>query len=381
MTTHNNQTHPSKWDPTIRVGMPLVGGRLLKLGLETGLPLLFSANAFARVNRDREFTGFNIGAARALPQRLDAALDSAGFTASSLYPDYRWSLDQYLDLVAARQWAWAACPDYCVEPQIATDAAVRRLRIDSTITMYFRAIDAAARRSIAVPMLGVVQGWYADEYARCAERMFAGAWPRLIGLGSVCRRHLQGPDGVLAIVQALDQVLPAGTQLHLFGVKSGALGALAPYASRIAAVDSCAWDMQVRREIPVGRTQEVRARYMANWHRHQTQLVRRAHAQRRGLQASMLEAAPRQLSAREIALEATGQCLGELFELNDLSYLDVKWQTQNSAVLVGALLDMHGTSAFAQDEPEDDFGLGIVYGAVRDALVDAGHLQAACSAC
>ena len=70
------------WNPTIRVGMPLVGGRLLQLGIEAGLPLLFSANAFARVNRDRAFTSFNLAAARALPESLDAALDSAGFVAS-----------------------------------------------------------------------------------------------------------------------------------------------------------------------------------------------------------------------------------------------------------------------------------------------------------
>jgi hypothetical protein len=40
-----------------------------------------------------------------------------------------------------------------------------------------------------------------------------------VGLGSVCRRHLHAPDGIVAIVRALDEIMPAGVQLHLFGVK------------------------------------------------------------------------------------------------------------------------------------------------------------------
>lgn len=362
------------WNPTIRVGMPLVGGRLLQLGIEAGLPLLFSANAFARVNRDRAFTSFNLAAARALPESLDAALDSAGFVASVLYPDYRWSLDEYMDLVEARQWAFAAAPDYCVEPAIARDPATRRLRIDATVTMYLRAMNAVRRRNTQVPILGVVQGWFADEYARCAEEMFAGAWPDLVGVGSVCRRHLAGPDGVVAIVTALDQVLPRHTRLHLFGVKSGALTALAPFAHRIASVDSMAWDAAVRREMPVGRTQEARAHYMAVWHRRQTEQVERVVPGSAGIQLCVLQA-PRATAAREVALEAAGRWWADLFGSNDLDYADVRWNTDQSAVLIGSVLDMHGVEAFADEEPDHDFGLGDVYAAVRDALLEDGHLK------
>lgn len=43
--------------------------------------------------------------------------------------------------------------------------------------------------------------------------------------------------------------------------------------------------------------------------------------------------------------------------------------------LVDVLLRMHGVQAFEEEEPADDFGLGIVYTAVRDALIEVGHLH------
>ena len=49
----------------------------------------------------------------------------------------------------------------------------------------------------------------------------------MVGVGSVCRRHLHGPDGLIAIMGALDRVLPSGTVVHLFGAKGNALPALA----------------------------------------------------------------------------------------------------------------------------------------------------------
>lgn len=366
------------WSPTIRVGMPLVRGRLLDLGLQTGLPLLFSANAFARVNRDKEFVGFKLDAAAALPSTLDAALDSAGFTASVAYPDYRWEPEQYLDLVAARPWTWAACPDYCVEPQVAADAAIRRLRIEATATMFHRAANAAARRGIAVPLLPVLQGWYVDEYVWCAEQMFGSSaenWPRLVGLGSVCRRQLRGPAGVLSIVQALDEIMPQGVQLHLFGVKSGALAALAPLARRVASSDSMAWDYSLRRQMPTGRTQEARAEAMTTWHERQVQLVHAALREPRGDQRGLFPTHVRDRSQLEVALEAAGSALAQLHGSNDVSYLDAKWLTMHDAYIVEWVIHNRGVEGFCSEHPDHDYGLGVVYAAVRDALIEAGHLE------
>lgn len=41
-----------------------------------------------------------------------------------------------------------------------------------------------------------------------------------------------------------------------------------------------------------------------------------------------------------------------------------------------ALLRANGVNAFAQEDPEDDFGLRMVYAEVRAALLCAGYLTA-----
>ncbi|HRP66762.1 MAG TPA: hypothetical protein PLF79_11855 [Thauera sp.] len=46
---------------------------------------LVSANAFARVDRAKEFTGRKLDEAPTLPRDADIALDSAGFVASVRY--------------------------------------------------------------------------------------------------------------------------------------------------------------------------------------------------------------------------------------------------------------------------------------------------------
>ena len=83
--------------------MPLPSGELLEYGVASGLPMLLSANAFSRVNARREFVGFNLAAAKAIPANVDCALDSAGFVAASVIGDYRWSVDAYLDWIFAQE--------------------------------------------------------------------------------------------------------------------------------------------------------------------------------------------------------------------------------------------------------------------------------------
>ena len=81
----------SRQRPVIRVGIPQTSGHLVHEAHQAGLPVLFSANAFAKTNQrprcigplalpaGANFSGFNLAAARNLPEGLDAALDSAGF--------------------------------------------------------------------------------------------------------------------------------------------------------------------------------------------------------------------------------------------------------------------------------------------------------------
>lgn len=371
-------TQADRWLPVMRVGMPQVRGRLLDLALAAGLPMLLSANAFARTNSRKEFSSFRLDAAAQIPAWADCALDSAGFVASAKYGDYRWPLDAYLDLAAARAWSWYAAPDYCVEPEVAHDAAIRRLRIEATVNMWERIRHRAAQRGMPGPM-GVIQGWFADEYVLCADKMFGSRkahWPAMIGVGSVCRRQLQGPSGVLAILEALDAVMPEGTTVHLFGVKSGGLRALKRFEHRIASADSMAWDAQVRREVPVGRTQEMRAAAMQGWFERQMQELLQLPPERaRPLQAALFAAAAREPGLEEIALNAVGDLLGGLHAGNDLEYLDCRHLGAQDAAMVGQLLKHYGAQAFEEEDPENDYGLGTTYAAVREALIECGALS------
>lgn len=374
MTTHNSFFPiSSRTSPTIRVGMPLVSGELLDYGIASGLPLMFSANAFARVNAGKEFAGFRIDAAAAIPEHVDASLDSAGFVAASIYGDYRWDIDSYLDLAAARPWTFYSAMDYCVEPQIAPDAGTRRLRVDATIARYFQCANRAMQRGQKLPM-PVLQGQFADEYARCAEAMGITAETGLVGIGSVCRRHLHGPDGVLAIIQQLDELLPSGVKLHFFGLKGrGPLAALVQeFPHRLGGTDSMAYDMAVRRSCPVGRTQIMRAHAMVEWHAREVRLLHQA----LGEALPRLPPPARKKDIAELVAEAVGAALGGLHSTDDISYRDAKHLLAQDMATVMALMRSGGAAAFDEEDPDEDFGLGVVYGSVRDALVSEGYLVA-----
>ena len=177
----------------------------------------------------------------------------------------------------------------------------------------------------------------------------------------------------LAIVQALDRVMPAHTRLHLFGVKSGALAALAPWAHRVASVDSMAYDAAVRRAVPRGRTQEMRAQAMVQWHARQVQMLHQVTAG--GLPSTAAGSgspALRSVSQPEAALSAVGEVLAEMHGDSELSYLDAKMLTLQDAATVRGVLQVHGVRAFVDEDPADDFGLGVVYDRVRAALWDGG---------
>lgn len=195
----------------------------------------------------------------------------------------------------------------------------------------------------------------------------------MVGIGSVCRRHLHGPDGLLAIVEALDRVLPPGTVCHLFGAKGSALPALAQagLAHRVGSTDSMAWDLSVRRAMPVGRTQIMRARAMVDWHTRETRQLREPARRPAVLSCAASE---RRKDVLEVATEAVGAAYGELHGSNDVEYLDAKRLTAQDVYVVTALLRAQGVVAFEDEEPEDDFGLGVVYERVRCALVEAGYL-------
>lgn len=243
----------------VRVGIapsPRYGAALREIGASA----LLSANALWQRKKFRRLKPDAFGGHK------DVALDSAGFVAMVRYGGYRWSVDDYVALARSWPWAWWASMDFCCEPEVARDRDEVRSRIERTVAKLVECQAAASAVDMPAPM-PVLQGWFPDDYERCAQMI--GEMPPLVGLGSVCRRDLRGDDGIVRILARLDRCLPRHVRLHLFGVKGAAIQALVGHP-RIESVDSMAWDMAARREIEMPRTVTKKLEVMCSWWRTQT---------------------------------------------------------------------------------------------------------------
>ena len=248
----------------LRVGIPQVGGRLVQAAREAGYPVLFSANAFMVRNEYGEV----VRVRKPDPTQfagMDVALDSAGYVAMSKYRGFPWTPNQYLDLVESWPWTWWASMDQCVEPEVAGCPLSIYMRMAETCRMYGELRSMARDRGLKDPM-PVLQGWEVDHYKWCLDRMPLIEWPDLIGVGSMCRRQVHGPNGLLAVVEAMDRELPKHVKLHLFGIKGTSLSYLSEHP-RVRSTDSQAWDFAARRLKPTGRTADYRIEVMHDWAR------------------------------------------------------------------------------------------------------------------
>lgn len=258
--------------PTIRVGLANSTGRMPAEMEARGIPALVSANSLFDHNRARF---------RAVPTNLmdlDVALDSAGFVAMKRYGRYPWSIAQYVELALMNGFTWWSQMDCCVEPEIAADRDTVVGRIQATSQMLQLCRAEADRWLSSCPEfqpfsskpMPILQGWLAEDYEMSADLtndVLAGDWPELVGIGSVCRRHLSGPAGLWSVLRTIDRVLPPHVKLHLFGVKGGSLRELADHP-RIASLDSMAFEMHARidsRKAGVSKTVEVRVGAMERW--------------------------------------------------------------------------------------------------------------------
>jgi len=258
----------------MRVGIPHRGGRLAFHAFNQGYLAMVSASVFWC----RKAYQFKFPQATDL-QELDFALDSAGFTAMRLWKArgtqpgmagvFPWTCAQYVELAAEIGASWWSQPDLCCEPEIAASRDEVDYRIRATATLLegvlrvvfawqnelARTCSPGTVASMLPPPVPVLQGWSADDYLRSLD-LLEEVWsrwqpwlapPALIGIGSVCRRHLYHPEhGLLAILARLEGRLPAGARLHLFGVKGASLSHL-KLSDRIASADSMAYDDGARR--------------------------------------------------------------------------------------------------------------------------------------
>jgi hypothetical protein len=279
----------------VRVGIPHRSGKLAFHAFSEGYAATVSASAFWNAKNGR----FVIPEATDLTE-IDFALDSAGFTAMRAFQAkgrqrgiagiYPWTMEQYVELASFSGANWIAQPDLCCEPEVAADQTAIDYRVDATATLLehmLRVIYAwqnelartwsadAIQNALRIPA-PVAQGWTVDDYRRSIDLMLE-VWerwmpwisaPALIGLGSVCRRHLTHPrHGLYAILEGLEGHLPPGSRLHLFGVKGQSLARVKMY-DWVASVDSMASDFAARikaRKQGIPNSTRHRCTEMSRW--------------------------------------------------------------------------------------------------------------------
>jgi hypothetical protein len=276
------QAAPLALGPTFQflLGLPaLRPGALWSRAATLNTPVLLSANALSRWTTDaiglRHWNGFDrrhLGLVKNRP----VALDSGGFIAARLYRGYPWSTEDYLDLAASATFLWWAAQDWCVEPEIAHDESAVLDRISGTLRLNTVCLNGALRRGIADRFVPVLQGWHPHHYLRCLDRM---PWVReneLVGIGSMCRRHLHGDYGIMHVLDVLDRAFDgSNARFHLFGLKSQAI-AIASQHPRVASADSQAYGIAARRtalEARQSKTDTMLADVMAHWYRQQLALI------------------------------------------------------------------------------------------------------------
>jgi hypothetical protein len=310
----------------IRVGLPFLPGRhghpFLRTLDEVGARCLISVGSLYDKQKQR-FRSVPLTAWSRGP-----ALDSAGFVATAIFGGYRWTVEECVDKIVTNfatesdaedepirctmphPWAWWSAMDYCCEQEIAKDRAEVARRMRLTVESYVETLDflngwRAEGDNDTPDPLPILQGRTPADYVSMARdlgqaideahgctcptdpenceaewhRTHAGL-PELVGIGSVCRRPVTGPEGILSVLGALDAALPPHVKLHAFGVKGSLLRhpEMGNFAHRLESIDSAAWDMRARKDAQERRKLdpsfscdlEHRVAHMKRWYLRQT---------------------------------------------------------------------------------------------------------------
>jgi len=309
------------------LGLPHIRrGPILERARALGCPVLLSANAFSRWRTApggwREWLGWDLRDLANLAG-IPAHLDSAGFVAMMKYRGWEWSVEKYIQLAAAYPWQWFAAMDLCCEPEIADKRDQVRDRIAGTIALFNECRRDAQRAGIADRLLPVMQGQHPDDYIYCMDRFPVAAWPSLIGVGSMCRRPVNGAASLLAVVDAIDRALGTDpVKLHLFGVKTTGAEALRGHP-RVATTDSQAYGSAARWDAVkagISKTDDFVAQVMGEWHqRQENRLAQPGFA----FQPSLAFDVPAEQAPRSLFAEAEQQIRAELRELVEAG--EVEW--------------------------------------------------------
>ena len=255
------------------LGLPtLADGALWRTARRLGAPVLISANALSVWRTDtlglRQWRAFSRRNLHLVAQH-PVMLDSGGFVAAARYRGFEWSVGEYLALCAAAPWTRFASMDWCVEPEIAGDHEEVLDRISGTVRLNGECLREACRLGIADRFMPVIQDWEVDDYLRCLDLMFDLDPFPVVGVGSMCRRHVEGPTGILQVLHELDEALgDSPVRLHLFGLKSQGMEAVRAHP-RVASFDSQAYGVAARqnaRKAGVPKSDAYVAREMERWY-------------------------------------------------------------------------------------------------------------------
>lgn len=255
------------------LGLPhLSDGPILARARKLRRPTLISANSLSRWSRRRgwpEWLGWHLGRLAKAEGLASLALDSAGYVATARYGGFPWTVAQYVALAKAYPFRWWASIDYCTEAEIAHDREEVLDRISRTIRANIECQHYGVDEGIADRFLPVIQGRTPADYERCLDGLSFILRPRMtIGVGSMCRRDIHGPEGLVAVIDHLDRILPRGVLVHAFGVKGSAIPYLLPFAHRIASLDSQAYGISARRDAlrrGVTKSDMLVADHMEHW--------------------------------------------------------------------------------------------------------------------
>ena len=234
-----------------------------------------------------------------------------------------------MTLAASYPFRRFAAIDYCCEAEVAHDRSEVLERISRTIRTNRECHARALDLGIVDRLMPVLQGRTPDDYERCLDGISALLIPgTVIGIGSMCRRRTHGAEGLVAVVERLDKVLPDAVFCHAFGVKGLALPYLKPFERRVVSIDSQAYGIAARRDarrLGVAKTDRLVAAHMARWC--QAQLKRAAEPPRISpISAIVLEATIRTGDPWSAAIEAAEAEIRLLIEGGELDHDEITTQ-------------------------------------------------------
>lgn len=257
----------------IILGLPhLANGALLATARRLQAPVLISANCLSRWRKAdgwREWAGWRTATLANADGLASIDLDSAGYTMMVRYGGLPWSIADYMALAASYPFRRFSSIDYCCEEGVASDREEVLDRISRTIATNRECFARAEDLGIRDRFMPVLQGRTPDDYVRCLDAIEGLILPgTIVGVGSMCRRQIHGPEGLVAVVERLTEILPIGARIHAFGVKGDALPYLMPFAGHIASIDSQAFGIAARRDAlqrGIPKTDRLVATHMERW--------------------------------------------------------------------------------------------------------------------